>query len=117
MLEGTVIMSLEIKEIGNLVVLSLSGSLDRDELDQAKRDLAQYMTDPSRILVLDFTEIEYLSSIGIGFLLSLYGEAKSRDIDLKVVYPQLESARLLFNVTQLDRFISFVDNLDELEGS
>jgi anti-sigma B factor antagonist len=90
---------------GAVAVIELKGDVTaacEDELMDAYREAGQEET---RGIVLDFTELDYMNSSGIGLLVTLLVRAKRAHQQVSA-YGLSEHYRQIFEITRLDEVIS-----------
>ncbi len=109
-------MNLKIQSDDQQCLLSVSGALKRDMVDKAKLEIQPCLDPCKQRVVLDLSEVDCLDSSGIGLLISIYGESRSKKFEFIVVRPRHLATRTLLDFTRLDRIIRFVDNLQEVQG-
>ena len=71
-------MKTEIKEQGNQLIAYLSGRLDTAAAVPATEALKPLMEADNKEIILDCTELEYISSSGLRIFLSIRKEAAAR---------------------------------------
>ena len=70
----------------NFVVASFKGELDKAGLDVVKEELNTLAEEfQSKYLVFDFTELNFINSEGIGFLMTIHYRLSKREKELVVV--------------------------------
>ena len=80
---------------GPVAVVRVSGQLDASNALQFQEKLHQGVGPDSRNLILDMGKVTYISSVGIGILIGLMNEAKSRGGEMLLVGLQPEVQRVL----------------------
>jgi anti-sigma B factor antagonist len=95
---------------GRAVVFQTSSLMNQADVERLKADLLRLVDGENRTrLVLDFTEVQFLSSQVIGMLLSLHKRltaAKSADAGAEMVLCGLRPQLIeLLKVTRLDRML------------
>ena len=70
-------MKLETSEDNGILTVRLEGSLDGKTAPEAREQLQRFLTANSK-LILDLTNVDYLSSAGLRLLLVLYRELAAR---------------------------------------
>ena len=68
-------MKTEIVENGNQVIVSFAGRLDTSAAVQAAEDVKPLLEVQNKEIILDCTELEYISSSGLRIFLSIRKEA------------------------------------------
>lgn len=66
-------------------------------------------TTPLRFIVLDFREIEFISSVGLGVCVEIHNNAKSRKA-VVVLYGLRPDAESLFKMTRMDKIFKLADS-------
>jgi anti-sigma B factor antagonist len=102
---------------GGLVVRFKRSRISETEHVQQARDELLSLVSPERILLIDFTNVEYLSSPVIGALLNVQRELEklAGTISLCGLSPQFDE---LFRVLRLDRLFEIYPDLESaLDGS
>lgn len=102
---------LETRE-GNSPVIKLYGELDIHASSEFRNYVTEISDDYSEDIYLDFTDLDYIDSTGLGALISILKEARGRDkkVYLKEVN---ERIRKLFKITQLESMFIFLGDDDE----
>ena len=70
-------MKLEASEDNGILTIRLEGSLDGKTAPEAREQLQRFLAGNSK-LILDLTNVDYLSSAGLRLLLVLYRELTAR---------------------------------------
>ncbi|MEW6357378.1 MAG: STAS domain-containing protein [Planctomycetota bacterium] len=92
--------------IGNVTVVSVVGRLDVDTVEEIGTAVKKIAESPDIKLVLDLSEVSYMSSRGLSLLLELMHAAREAGgaLRLAAVQPlvnevlEISGARLLFNL-------------------
>jgi anti-sigma B factor antagonist len=67
-----------------------------------------------RYVVLDFSDVTFVNSSGLGACIEIHNLARSRKADV-VLYGMREDLRTLFKITRLDKLFKVVDDEQKLE--
>jgi len=78
----------------------LDSDLISDNAKLMKKKIIDLMKENDDI-ILDLETIDYIDSIGLGMLVSLYKESLNRNISLKIKNPS-DNVKKLFRITALD---------------
>ena len=103
-------MDIIIKYTGlNELLVEASGRLDLDsavEYGTKVKDVIEDSTEPITEVVLDFSEITFISSFGLRIVLELYKQLKAQNgtLKLKNVSEQLRNS---FKLVGFDKFLVF----------
>lgn len=99
---------------GSRLTVRLAGELDHFCAQSVRRDLDRLIADPSvRTLVLDFSNLQFMDSSGIGVILGRYRQMRDRGGQVGVVNMNGHIARI-FHMSGMDRVIR---NLDRKEAA
>jgi anti-sigma B factor antagonist len=100
-----------VESAGSTQVVSLSGFLDK-RCQQAKADFGEIIdTQPERIVV-DMTQVTYLSSAGLALLVTVHSRCRKQGVQLSLAGMTPDS-RELFRVTRLDKVLDIHDALED----
>ena len=80
---------------GPVAIVRVGGQLDASNSLQFQDQLHQNIGNDSRNLILDMGKVSYISSVGIGILIGLMNEAKSRGGQMLLINLQEEVQRVL----------------------
>lgn len=70
---------------GKAVVLEVSGEVDLLTSDEFEAQLKSVLSPPNQIVVLDLSDVKFLSSAGLSVLLASAESAKASDISFRLV--------------------------------
>lgn len=103
---------MKIRNVGNVTVVVLCGKkfIDHTVIEKLGLELYRLVEEKHQItLVLDFSDVEFLTSEAIGKLISLYGKLKNRSGTLILcgIQPQILE---VFEICKLDKVFDIVDN-------
>jgi len=97
------------REAGDVTILVLNGRLVLEDLDAQLRPTLEALIQRGRLkLVLDVTNVSYIDSAGVGFLVSKYVSAHRRGGGIKLVHVTPRVARVL-EITSLSRVFESFD--------
>jgi anti-sigma B factor antagonist len=100
------------EERGAVGVLAVSGSVDAGPHADAFRLLAQDHVDRGFVrLVLDFKEVQFLDSAGLGEIVALRRRCRERGGALVLARPR-GKPRDLIALTRVDELVPVLDDLD-----
>ena len=109
-------MELDLRESGHVSILSLSGQLTVGAEGQLREAIDTLLeSDRSRIL-LDFTAVSYMDSVGIGELVSTYRTVKGMGGALKILRPT-KRIRDSLSLTKLLPILQVFDDEDAAVAS
>jgi anti-anti-sigma factor len=90
-------LNIDVEEIDRIIILRLSGRLDVSSCSFLQNRLESFIKDKREVVLLDFANIDYLSSAGLRVLLSYtkrFEEAKKRLAIFSVTEDVLEIIKL-----------------------
>ena len=100
-----------------VVTLMESRILDEHNVNELADELMRLVTQHYMVkMVIDMSNVQYLSSVVLRHLIALYKAIKKEKGDLKLchVHPDV---REVFKITQLDKMIEIKDSLDAAVNS
>jgi anti-sigma B factor antagonist len=101
------------REAGDVTILILTGRLVLEDLDASLRPTIEALIERGRVkLVLDLTNVSYIDSAGVGFLVSKYVSTRRRGGDLKLVDVTPRVARVL-EITRLLRVFELFETQEQ----
>jgi anti-sigma B factor antagonist len=110
---------IQVSHEGGIVLVRLLDKHILDELviREIGEELDQVLADaPSPHMVLDFSDVEHLSSSALGMLITLNSRLQDRDGGLCLVHVG-EPIGEVFRITRLDRVLSSVPGLAEARST
>ena len=90
---------------------SLRGATRLDEPEELATQLSQLIQPSAPHLILELSELEFLTSVGLGAIVSAHNRARSFNGRVSVVNPQPEVANLL-SITRVDQLASVYPTLE-----
>jgi len=97
---------------GRITVVAVTGEIDMTTAPDLLRAL-ELVSDPSEGVVVDLRATTFLDSSGLNALLTGRRTLDERGIGLRVVVPEDNPVRRVFEITQLTESLSVVASLDE----
>ncbi len=77
-------MEVTVKEVNKVSVLSFEGNLDTNTAPQAQEQIDQLIDGGSSRILINFNELNYISSAGLRVLLATAKKLKATSGDLKI---------------------------------
>ncbi len=77
-------MEVTVKEVNEVSVLSFEGNLDTNTAPQAQEQIDQLIDGGSSRILINFSELNYISSAGLRVLLATAKKLKATSGDLKI---------------------------------
>ncbi|WP_181304031.1 STAS domain-containing protein [Rufibacter sp. XAAS-G3-1] len=100
-------MNIAIEEESNAYILRLSGELDASTCLDLDQEIQLALGKPIEQLWIDFEALSYISSAGLGVLISHMGTLEDRNIPL-VLYGMSEHVRNVFELLGLHLIMCIV---------
>lgn len=107
-------MNIELDPRGKTTVIRVSGAAGADASAQLNRTLQQAADDRPRLLAVDLSQLSFISSTGLGGLVSAHVSMERDGVTMCLVDPH-PIIREVLNITRLDTLFHVVDTLDEAE--
>lgn len=106
------VLEFQARKLGSCNVLDLKGEIDGVGLEQLKAGLAEVSLDECTAIVLNFTDVVFISSSGLGTLVTFYKQLRARNRQL-AVYGLRDVIRQVFEIVRLNKVIALVDSEEE----
>ena len=103
---------MKVEEKGNFLILKIEEKkLGVENIVNVKKSIIEAMDNTSKNhVVLDFSQIEYLDSSGMGMLLSLQKKSQGKELRL---YGLTSTVLNLLKLTKLDTIFKIYNSVDE----
>jgi anti-sigma B factor antagonist len=98
----------QIKE-GNTVILQLEGDLDASSAIYLDEELEKVITMPVQRILIDFKDLHYISSTGLGVFVSYMDRLRDRQIQM-VLYGMSSKVKNVFAILGIDKLLTIVEN-------
>lgn len=103
-------MEISVKEKERIVAIFLKGELDMNNINQLKTLLDKYF-DIQTNLYLDFTEVNYIDSLAIGFLIKTYRKYLKYGLGFYLTNLK-ENLMRIFKLTHIDKYFNIKKHFD-----
>lgn len=103
-------MNVNIKTDGNIVIISIEGSIDSKTAGDLQSQIMEKVSETNNVL-LDLTKVDYVSSAGLRVLLMIYRQIKSKNGKVILVGVS-EEIRDVMSMTGFINFFEIADNID-----
>lgn len=105
-------MRIEVRRRGEVFVVKLEGEMRGEPEPDVVREVTALFAGPGTRVVIDLSEVSFLSSTGIGELVRIAAQANTEECRVVMASPTpLVSG--LFDATQLDRFFEIAPTVEE----
>ncbi|MCH8807727.1 MAG: STAS domain-containing protein [Planctomycetes bacterium] len=102
--------SLDIERAGRAHIVRLRGSASMDQVEDLHRRLVELIEPGVPHLVLELSELDFISSAGIGAIMAAHLKARAHEGTLRMVNPT-PAIRNLLRLLHIDRQIGIDDTL------
>ncbi len=104
--------SQESRDGQNIQVVRVEGYLDSSTFPQLQEHLKDLIDQGSYRILVDFEELNYISSAGLGVLMGMLQEVRDHDGDLKVARMS-DKIRNLFDMLGFSRLVRIYEDIDD----
>jgi anti-sigma B factor antagonist len=104
-------LEISVRPNGPAVVVNLRGSAGMEEGEQLGPKLTSLISADAPHLILDLSELLFISSLGIGAILAAHAEARKAGGGVRLVRPRPAVQRLL-TLTRIDQLLPTDATLD-----
>ena len=105
-------MEYTVDKKGDTVIMQLSGRLDSATAPSFEQDIDGYIKTPAGNLVMDFAELDYISSAGLRVILNTAKAFNGVSWKFAVCRMQ-DHVREVFEISGFDNFVTICETLDE----
>jgi len=106
------LLRVDVEEHGDHTLVTAAGEVDASTADQLGDALLGPLVNGSARVLLDFEQVTFIDSTGLGVLVKVEREAQSRRAAFALVRPTAQTRRLL-GVLGLDQLFTVYDTLDQ----
>ncbi len=104
-------LKIEIDRRGDVAVVTLVGSAHMNVSTDLRDQLVELADETTRQLVIDLSDLEFISSLGLGGIVAAHLRSRKNNGSVELVNPRPE-IRDLLSVTQLTRLFPIYDSVD-----
>jgi anti-anti-sigma factor len=109
-------MNTTIKNEGDISIISLTGSLDTNTSKEAEDQINKLIDEGSIKLLIDLTDLDYISSSGLRILLSTSKKLKSLRGEMRICGLN-ETVNEVFEISGFTMIFIIVKTLEEAKAS
>jgi anti-sigma B factor antagonist len=109
-------MEINIKNIQDIVSLELAGKLDVDGARELKKTIINLLKSNKKLLHLNLSRINYINSLGLGVLVSIFQEIENIDGRITFAQPNKYVSELLDSTHLSQVFDIYENDTDALES-
>ena len=108
-------MEVTVKEVNEVSVLSFEGNLDTNTAPQAQEQIDQLIDSGSSKILINFNELNYISSAGLRVLLATAKKLKTASGDLKICGLN-QTVQEVFDISGFSSILSVVATEEDALG-
>ncbi|BAI87924.1 MULTISPECIES: STAS domain-containing protein [Arthrospira] len=97
-------------------IIRPQNKLDSQGSEELKKQFLSITYEPPRLWIIDMSHVEFIDSSGLGALVVAQKTAKKLGCRLVVCHLG-DVAKMVLEITQLDRVFEIVDNIDEISAN
>lgn len=105
-------LRIDIQHRGDVAIVKLSGSANMDVCGTLQDRLYELAEQSIRQLILDLSDLDFMSSVGLGAIIAAYLRCRLRNCEVKLVGPRPRILELL-DLTRLTRLFDVFRTVDE----
>ena len=83
-------------------LLNMTGEIDIASSKELKEIMTNNFEEKAENVVLDFTNLDYIDSTGLGIIIGAYGRMKDHGKEITIINPK-DNVKKLLSITQLDK--------------
>jgi anti-sigma B factor antagonist len=103
-------MTVDIKEQNNVVIVSITGSIDSKTAGEFQKQILEGTADTSKV-IMDLSKVDFVSSAGLRILLMVYRQIKSKDGKVILVGVS-EEIQDVMSITGFINFFEISESVD-----
>lgn len=105
-------LELRTARVGDVAIVTAVGEIDMATAPELSQALEQLDARLGRV-VIDLTEVVFLDSSALNALVRCQRQLAERGIELRLVSPETQALRRVFEITQLTEPLNVVTSLDD----
>ncbi len=105
-------MELTQRKTGSVTVLSIKGKINIETSPDLKREVLRIADTGVQKIYLDFSNVDFVNSSGLGSLINLLKELRKKDVAMVIINPS-NFIRSLFTLTHLDEIFETYDSIED----
>jgi anti-sigma B factor antagonist len=109
-------MDITLKEVNEVAVMLFAGNLDTNTAPQAQEHISAVIDNGSSKVLINFADLNYISSAGLRVLLATAKKLKSSNGDLRICGLN-ETVQEVFDISGFSSILTVVSTEDEALGS
>ena len=109
-------MEISSTQQGDITIIKIEGSVDAFTAGDATSYLRKVVDEGFTLLVLDLTDVEYMSSAGLRTMLMILKQVRQYDGDLRLAGPR-EAVSKVLSMAGLTSIMTIYDSLEDAVAS
>ncbi|MCK4600924.1 MAG: STAS domain-containing protein [Phycisphaerae bacterium] len=109
-------LKLDVQETAAATVVRVCGSAEMSEAEKLRTQIDELASRETPVIVLDLSEMDFISSSGLGVIISGHLKCRRHNGQIKLVNPTLAVMELL-ETTRLTKLFSIYKTVDEAIAS
>ena len=110
------VLRVEVEHRADAAIIKLVGSANMDVAEDLQERLVELVDLPMAQLILDLSQLQFVSSVGLGAIVAAHLRCRHPDCVVKLVAPPPRILELL-EVTRLTRLFPIFDSIDSAIAS
>jgi anti-sigma B factor antagonist len=106
------LLRVETEDRDGAAVVTAAGEIDAATADSLKQAISSSLDAGVRRVLVDFAEVTFIDSTGLGVLVKAHRNAEAADASFGVVHPTRQTRKLI-GVLGLDELLNIYDSFDE----
>lgn len=106
------LLRVETEDRNDYALVTASGEIDAATADSVADAVSAALSDGFKTVVLDFSDVTFIDSTGLGVLVKSHRAAEATDAMFAVVHPTPQTRKLI-RVLGLDQLLHVYDSLDQ----
>ncbi len=96
-------------------ILQPSGILDSVKTNELRRDVSEVLADGANVILLDFQEVTFMNSSGLGTLVAILKNVRSEGGKLYICSLS-DQVKIIFSLTKMDKIFKVFASRDDFEA-
>jgi len=103
-------LKLNIQNKDDITIVSLEGIIDAFSCQQFEDTFNQLMEKESYKLIVDLSEVDYMTSVGAGIFIAVHGVTEENKGAIVLINPKTK-VKEIFDVLGVSKILSFADDI------
>lgn len=106
-------MQVRIYEDQSVHIIALEDRVDAFVVTSLREQIEPLQTAPSQRYVIDLTNVQFMDSAGLAFLVRILKHSRANDGDTVLVWSTQESANRILKLTKFDQVFHITDTVED----